>query len=50
MTFEELLKSTNEDGEVYRWDVKEFFGFNLGYKKIDELENAINEIKRKLNG
>ena len=49
MTFNELLKSDNGEGNVYLWDIKEFFGFNLGYKKTDELEKAINEIKRRLN-
>lgn len=37
MTFDELLKSDNGYGEVYYWDVKEFFGFNLGTKKTTEI-------------
>lgn len=49
MTFKELLNSDDGEGNVYLWDIKEFFGFNLGYKKTDELYRAINEIKRSLN-
>jgi len=49
MTFDELLESNNAEGDVYLWDIKEFFGFNLGCKKTNELWIAVNQIKRRLN-
>ncbi len=49
MTFDELLNSTNEEGNVYRCDIKIYFGWDLDTERIDSLEKAINEIKRRLN-
>ncbi len=49
MTFEELLNRTNEEGNVYWCDCRTFFGEQLTYKQLDEIYNAINQIKRRLN-
>ena len=49
MTFDELLESDDGEGNIRDWDIKEYFGFNLGYKKTQELWVAVNEIKRRLN-
>jgi len=45
MTFKQLLEGRNVEGEIYRCDVKEFFGWDLSTKKIDEIHKALMEIK-----
>lgn len=48
MTLDDLLNNYNVEGEIYRCDIKRFFGWNLPKEKIDELHKAMTEIKEKL--
>lgn len=40
-----ILESENINGEIYRCDIKCYFGWNLEKEKIDELHMVLTEIK-----
>jgi len=42
MTFEEMLSGRNVEGEIYRCDIKRFFG-DLPREKVDEIHKALME-------
>ena len=50
MTFKEILNNHNVDGEIYRCDIKNFFGWDLSKEKVNELHEALTEIKGEFNG
>lgn len=43
MTFKELIKGRNVDNEIYRCDIKRFFG-DMPREKVDEIHEALMEI------
>lgn len=45
MTLKDILNNYNVDGEIYRSDVKEFFGWDLPKEKIDELHGVLMEMR-----
>jgi len=50
MTFNQILSNYNVDGEVYRCDVKRFFGWDLPEEKVDEIHSALMKMKKELKG
>ena len=45
ITLKDILDNHNVDKEIYRCDVKEFFGWDLPEEKIEVLHDALMEIK-----
>ena len=45
MKLEDILTNYNVDGEIYRCDIKEYFGWELSEEKIDELHKLFTEIR-----
>ncbi len=45
MTFKQLLKGRNVDNEIYRCDIKRFFG-DLPRDKVDEIHKCLTELKK----
>jgi len=45
MTFKQLLEGRNIDNEIYRCDIKRFFGWDIGREKVEEIYKALMEIK-----
>ncbi len=43
MSFKELLNGRNINKEIYRCDIKRFFGWDLSSEKIDEIHKALTE-------
>lgn len=44
MTFKQLIEGRNCEGEIYRCDIKRFFG-DIPRDKVDEIYKALMEIK-----
>jgi len=44
MTFKQLIEGRNCEGEIYRCDIKRFFGWGLSSEKVDEIHKALMEI------
>ncbi len=45
MTLTEILDNHNVEGEIYRSDIKEFFGWDLPKEKIEELHKTLTDLK-----
>ena len=45
ISFEELLDGSNIDGEIYRCDIKRFFGWDLSEEKVEQIHKSLMEIK-----
>lgn len=45
ITFKELLEGENIDGEIYRCDIKRFFGCDISKEKVEEIYESLMEIK-----
>ena len=41
----DILDNYNVEGEIYRSDIKEFFGWELPKEKIEDLHGALMEIR-----
>lgn len=46
MTFKDVLNGRNVNGEIYRCDVKRFFGWSLSKNKVEEIHRTLMEIVR----
>lgn len=40
-----IISNYNVNGEIYRCDVKNFFGWDLSKEKVEELHKALTEMK-----
>jgi len=49
MKLEYVLSHENINGEIYRCDVKRYFGWDLPRKKINELHGVLTRIKDENN-
>ena len=47
ITLDYLLSSKNVNGEIYRCDIKRFFGWQLNDKKVEKLHKALTEMRNK---
>lgn len=45
ISLKELLDSENIDGEIYRCDIKRFFGFDISRERVEDLHKALMEIR-----
>ena len=45
ITSQEVLDGENVEGEIYRCDVKRFFGWGLNMEKVDKIHKVLMEIK-----
>lgn len=45
MNLKDILDNHNVDNEIYRCDVKRFFGWELSKEKIEEIHKTLMEIK-----
>lgn len=44
MTLEDILNNHNVNGEIYRCDIKNFFGWDLSKKRIEELHKTLTQM------
>ena len=44
ISFNDIIRCSNVDGEIYRCDIKRFFGWDLKREKVDETHKALMEI------